>query len=463
MEKLSSKLPNEFVLRMKSDLGSDFEKYIDAFNDKAVRGLRVNTKKITVEDFLKNFNYDLKPINYSSDGFIFNDNQKIGGDIAHLAGLVYMQEPSSMLAVCASGIESENRPLKILDLCASPGGKTGQIVCRVSDDSIIISNEIVKSRADVLYSNIERQGFKNVVVTSETPESFLLFENYFDYVFVDAPCSGEGMFRKNPETIGEWSKENVKMCQNRQKQILDVATKLVAPNGILVYSTCTFSSEEDEDIVKWLVNSGNFEIQKIPSEIANITKHSVVEGQKNYAVKFYPYLVAGEGQFVAVLKKISEENKIKLYKKKHFKSIERAGRSSLKLFEQFVSENLIEKIDGKIYQVGSNLFLAPNAFDETLQTAFDELKFVSIGTKLGSITNGRFEPNHAIFIAFDRLFKHRIELDEVEIKKYLHGEELVGKTNVKGYAVVMAKGYALGGVRLAGGKLKNLYPKGLRN
>ena len=118
MEKLSSKLPNEFVLRMKSDLGSDFEKYIDAFNDKAVRGLRINTKKITVEDFLKNFNYDLKPINYSSDVFIFNDNQKIGGDISHLAGLVYMQEPSSMLAVCASGIESENRPLKILDLCA---------------------------------------------------------------------------------------------------------------------------------------------------------------------------------------------------------------------------------------------------------------------------------------------------------------------------------------------------------
>lgn len=374
-----------------------------------------------------------------------------------------MQEPSSMFAVCASGIESENRPLKILDLCASPGGKTSQIVCRVNSDSLVVSNEIVKSRADVLYSNVERQGFKNVIVINESPEKLAIFENYFDYVFVDAPCSGEGMFRKNPETIGEWSEENVKMCSVRQKQILDVATKLVAPNGILVYSTCTFSREEDENIIEWLVSGGNFELQKIPSEIANITIHSIIAGQKNFAVKFYPYLAEGEGQFVAVLKKVSEDNKTKLYKKKHFKSVECAGRSSLKLFEQFESENLLEKIEGKVIQIGSNLYLAPNDFNEQLQTAFDELKFISIGTRLGSITNGRFEPNHAMFIAFDKLFKHRIELDEVEIKKYLHGEELSGNINVKGYAVVTAKGYSLGGVRLAGGKLKNLYPKGLRN
>lgn len=461
MENLSSKLPSAFVSRMKSELKDDYKNYENAINMPPVRALRVNTKKISVEEFKDKFNYNLKPISYTNDGFILNSDEKVGGDTVHLAGLIYMQEPSSMLAVCASGIENEKRPLKILDLCASPGGKTSQIVCRVNSDSLVVSNEIVKSRADVLYSNVERQGFKNVIIMNETPEKLAIFENYFDYIFVDAPCSGEGMFRKNPETIAEWSEENVKMCSARQMQILEVATKLVAPGGILVYSTCTFSHEEDEDIVSNLVSGGEFELQSVPSEIAKITVHCEIKGQKNFAVKFYPHLAQGEGQFVTVLKKMTEDDQTKLYKKKHFKSVERAGRSSLKLFEQFESENLTEKIDGKIFQVGTNLYLVPNDFDEKLQTALDELKFISIGIKLGSVANGRFEPNHSMFIAFDKLFKQKFELTSSELAKYLHGEELIGN-QAKGYGVVTNKGYSIGGVRIAGGKLKNLYPKGLR-
>ena len=155
MENLSSKLPSAFVSRMKSELKDDYKNYENAINMPPVRALRVNTKKISVEEFKDKFNYNLKPISYTNDGFILNSDEKVGGDTVHLAGLIYMQEPSSMLAVCASGIENEKRPLKILDLCASPGGKTSQIATRISSDSLLISNEIVKSRADVLFSNVE--------------------------------------------------------------------------------------------------------------------------------------------------------------------------------------------------------------------------------------------------------------------------------------------------------------------
>ena len=215
MENLSKKLPAEFVSRLKEQLGGNVNDYLKAIDEPSVRGVRVNTTKISVDECVKIFenelNTKLLKIDYARDGFILNSVEKFGNEASHLAGLYYFQEPSSMVAVVASNIEKENRPLKVLDLCASPGGKTGQIACRVSDDSLIVSNEIISSRASVLFSNVERQGFKNVIVTNEEPERLLGFEGFFDYVFVDAPCSGEGMFRKNPETIKEWNQGNVEL------------------------------------------------------------------------------------------------------------------------------------------------------------------------------------------------------------------------------------------------------------
>lgn len=467
MEKLSEKLPGAFKENMQSMLAGNYDKFLNAIDEPSVRGVRVNTKKISTSDCLKIFETEhgekLEKVAYSDDGFILRSDEKFGNEPSHLAGLYYFQEPSSMVPVCASGIEKEDRPLRVLDLCASPGGKTGQIVCRISNDSLVISNEIISSRAGVLFSNIERQGFKNVIVTNEAPEDLLVFEGYFDYVFVDAPCSGEGMFRRVPETINEWSEDNVKMCAERQKQILEVAEKLVTAGGKLVYSTCTYSVEEDEQIVSWFIDNFNYELIDVPETVKNSTIPSKANVKNaDFARKFLPHTGKGEGQFVAVFKNEDDSRETRMHTKKHFRAIEGIGRTKRALFESFEDENLTSRIDGRIYEVGGTVYMVPKLFDSNLQTALDGLKFNTIGVKVGTFEKGRFEPNHSIFMAYPELFKHKIELSAEELKKYLHGEELMKTENAKGYGIVTKNGYALGGVKIVGNRLKNLYPKGLR-
>jgi len=463
MEKLTDRLPKEFVNSMKTMLGDDFNKFEKAMNEPLVRGLRVNTNRVSVEKFCECFEQKLEKVDYAIDGFVLESDDKLGNSIEHLTGQIYLQEPASMLAVCASGIEQETKTLKVLDLCASPGGKSGQIAARIGEDSILFSNEIISSRASVLFSNIERLGFRNVVVLNEKPENLACFEGFFDYVFVDAPCSGEGMFRKNPETISEWSKENVKMCADRQKDILEIAQSLVAPNGKLIYSTCTFSEEEDENIVEWFIENFNFELQDVPEEIKKATVASKANVKNfDFARKHFQHTSKGEGQFIAVFKNNDTTRESVLHTKKHFRTIEEIGRADRLLTDEFFSENTTFKLNRRPYQVGNNLYLAPKMFDSDMQTALDSLKFVSIGVKIGSIEKGRFEPNHNLFMTMGGFFKLKIELEEEQVKKYLHGEELRVDVAGKGYAVVTKNGFVLGGAKLSGGRLKNLYPKGIR-
>lgn len=467
MENLSELLPSEYMKSMKNMLGEDYEKYVIALNEPAVRGLRVNTSKISVDEFVKRKGEELglEKIDFASDGFTFKSHEKIGFSDEHLSGLIYIQEPSSMLAVCASNIEKENRPLKVLDLCASPGGKTSQIACRVSSDSVIFSNEIIKTRADILQSNVERQGFKNVIVLNEEPKDLLVFKGFFDYIFVDCPCSGEGMFRKNPETISEWSKDNVELCYQRQKEILTIAKQLLAPFGKLIYSTCTFNELEDEGVVSWLLEDESLELLDVDDKIKNVTIASKLPGNLNErARKFLPYKSQGEGQFIAVLKNTGEALKTGLYSKKHGRCLVQIGQSENKLVLEFSNNSLTENFSWReLYRAGDNIYLAPKSFDGEMRTALEGLKFNQVGVKIGSIEKNRFEPNHNLFMACEKLFKTKVELTEEELKKYLHGEEIVKpEIKEKCYAVVTRNGYAVGGTKISNGRLKNLYPRGLR-
>ena len=466
MEKISNILPREYRQQMKEILGDNFERYIKSLDETSVRGFNINTKKISRDEFLKNNNLkvDLTKVSFEDNAFIFQGDEKVGFSPEHLAGLIYVQEPSSMMAVCASGIESEKRPLKILDLCAAPGGKTSQIANKVSDDSIIFSNEIIKSRAEILRANIERQGFKNVVVLNEEPKDLLCFEGFFDYVFVDSPCSGEGMFRKNPETIKEWNLANVEMCASRQREILDIAQKLVKSDGKLIYSTCTFNLKEDEEIVDWFLNNYDFELEDVDDKIKNVTLASKIKNDNpEKARKFFPFCYSGEGQFVAVFKS-NNEYKNKLFAKKHYRCVVQIGQSENRLVKEFTSSSLTEDFSWKdLYRVGNSIYYAPSAFDGFMQTALEDLKFVSIGVKIGSIEKNRFEPNHSVFMSLSDRFKIKVELDDNELKSYLHGEELKKpELNVKCYAVITKNGYSIGGAKIIDGKIKNLYPRGLR-
>lgn len=466
MEKLSERLPEVYKNQMKELLGDDYDRYIDAFNKDSVRGLRVNKVKTSVQEFLKTseISKKLTELGFTDDGFILDDEDKIGNTVEHLTGQIYIQEPSSMVPVCASGIEKEEEPLLVLDLCASPGGKTGQIASRVPEGSIIFSNEIIKARAEILQSNVERLGLKNVIILNEEPKNLKIFNGVFDYVFVDAPCSGEGMFRKNPETIAEWSEENVERCFERQKEILEIAQGFVAAGGKLVYSTCTYNKFEDEAVVDWFLENFNFEIQDVKAEIKQVTIPSNIKnGDKEFARKFLPYSGPGEGQFVAVFENKDEIRKTSLYSKKHYRSVSQIGQSENKLVKEFAASSLFEEFSWRdLYRVGGSIFFAPSGFNTDLQTALEDLKFLMVGVKIGTIEKGRFEPSHNMFMALADKFKHKIELSPEELKKYMHGEELTTDIAAKGYGVVTVGGHAVGGVKIVQNRLKNLYPRGLR-
>ena len=468
MESNGIVLPKEYENIMQKQLGERYKIYKKSLEEPAVRGLRINTNRISGDEFLKLTGYSLEKLPFSKDGYIFNSSEKIGNTPVHLSGLCYLQEPSSMISVCASNIDKEyDKALKVLDLCASPGGKTSQIASRLGENSVVYSNEVVGSRVNALYSNIERQGFENVIVLNEKPENLKCFENYFDYVFVDAPCSGEGMFRKNPETVKEWSMSNVILCAKRQRQILEDTIGLIKNGGKLIYSTCTFSSEEDEDIVSWLLSKNCFELVDVSDEIKSQTLASTLNSpDREFVRKFYPFSGKGEGQFVAVLKKIKEDTGA-IHPKKYTKSISKLGRTEKKVLDDWFAQNFKPEFARKISNsnlilVGENVYNPPLGLSSEELSLLDDLKFESIGVKLGSLQKGRFEPNHAIFMAYDKYFNHKVEISEKDVVKYLHGEQLESVIYVKAYAVVTFNKFPLGGAKLAGGKLKNLLPKGLR-
>lgn len=467
MENYIEKLPKAFLDRMERQLSKEnFEKFKKSFDEPAKKGIRINKDRADADKIINGLGVELKRLSFCDDGYELLADEKLGNSFEHLSGAIYIQEPSSMLAVAVSGIEKEQRPLRVLDLCAAPGGKSSQIASRISQDSLLISNEIIKSRAQILFSNIERQGFKNVIVLNEKSENLQCFEHYFDYIFVDAPCSGEGMFRKNPETIVQWSEDNVYMCADRQKDILEIATNLLSQNGKLIYSTCTFSKEEDENIIEWLINEKNFELLDVSDAIKNVTEPASAKVKNTeFARKAYQFNNLGEGQFVAVLKNNSQAERIEIHKKKHFNSIFEIGNNNYKIASEFFKQNLDFEPKKMLIEVGDNIYLKPTAFDSELQTMLDGLKFISIGVRVGSIQKGRFEPNHNLFMAYDKHFKQKLNLNKEQLKKYLHGEEImcdIIPQNKANYAVLAYNDMPIGGGKIVQNKIKNLYPKGMR-
>ena len=460
-------LPLLLIEELKSIPGFDLDAYLKALTLAPTRGLHLNLCKGEAKEAKAKVEAELGKdalvaLGYTEEGFLCHTEKTVGTLPLHHAGAYYMQEPSAMCPVaCLPLCEG----MRVLDLCAAPGGKSTQIANRIGNTGLLVSNEINHGRCSVLAGNIERMGIQNAIVTNTDAETLSKYlPSYFDAVVVDAPCSGEGMFRKNPETIDEWSTENVERCFERQKEILEIAEKFVCAGGKLVYSTCTYNKFEDEAVVDWFLENFNFEIKDVNEEIKKVTIPSNIKnGNKDYARKFLPYAGEGEGQFVAVFENKDDDRKTSLYSKKHYRSVSQIGQSENKLVKEFAASSLFEEFSWRdLYRIGGSIFYAPQGFNTDLQTALEDLKFLAVGVKIGTIEKGRFEPSHNIFMAMADKFKYKIELGEDELKKYMHGEELSTNINAKGYGVVTVGGYAIGGVKIVQNRLKNLYPRGLR-
>lgn len=330
---------------------------------------------------------------------------------------------------------------RVCDLCAAPGGKTTQIAGRMLGQGFLLCNEINPKRAKILSRNIERMGVANALVTNEHPETLASrFPGFFDRVLVDAPCSGEGMFRKEEAAVTDWSQETVQMCARRQREILDSAARLVRPGGRLVYSTCTFAPEEDEETVAAFLESH-------PEFAPEPVEAPWFEPGENASYRMWPHKLLGEGHFAAVLRKTQgESGEVPAC----------PGGKCPKAWESFAKELDITLPEGKAVSFGQSLYWAPMELPE-----LNRLKVLCPGLELGTERKGRFEPAHALALWLKTCaVTESFPPESPEMKAYLHGD--VVPSGKKGWCLVQAGGYAIGWGKGDGSVLKNHYPKGLR-
>ena len=451
-------LPERFCERMKAILGDEYDSFYAALSGDAVRGARVNLAKTDVGRVTELLGEYLTPTRYADNGFILSSELKVGQTPEHHAGMIYVQDPGAMSTLAALELRGDEL---VLDVCAAPGGKSGQVAERLTDGSLL-SNEYVPKRAKIIVGNLERLGIKNTIVTSQdTKELGRLYDGVFDLVIVDAPCSGEGMFRKSDDALTEWSEENVVACAKRQAEILDNIAGTVKSGGRLLYSTCTYSLEENEYVIDGFIKRHpEYSIIRVRPELEKRTSSGLrakgidVEGIE-HTRRVYPHVVDGEGQYIALMaRKDDEKMPTILYKDSTLPLTKKESA----VVERFFREALTERPDARLAKYGENIVLISHGLPVPPRAVF------MAGVLVGEINGEILKPSHQLFSVYGQLFRSKLELKrgDPRIDDYLLGREIDAQ-ECTGYTAVIYEGATLGGGKASGGRLKNHYPKGLRN
>ena len=507
-------LPEAFLRRMQRLLGDDYPAFLDSLSQPRCGGLRVHPGKIEPADFAARAPFALTPVPWAEEGFVYGEGERPGLHPWHDAGVYYMQEPSAMAVGALAAPQPGER---VLDLCAAPGGKTTHLAGRMSGQGILIANEIHPQRSAILAQSVERMGISNCAVLNETPERLApRFTGYFDCVVVDAPCSGEGMFRKEPAALAQHCEALVKQCAELGAQILDCAAAVLAPGGQLAYSTCTFAPEEDEaQVAAFLARHPEFELA---DALGNVDYTFGSEGEANRTGglpldvskvrRIWP-CQGGEGHFMARLVKAGEPRVLpplgeytpeeKLWLVAAAETSKKAGKKpskgredpraarrensracrdaaqgrnsrsrdvsaseatpaqSLAAWKAFAEEYFPMLADHPAVVHGGGVLL-PVAFPQT------SLHVLRAGVFVGSVQKGRFVPEHHLFTAFGAMCKNRekLTLADPRTVEYLSGREIAATTAEDGWCCVTVDGWPLGGGKVSTGRVKNHYPKALR-
>lgn len=476
-------LPIEFEKKMKAFLGDEWDDFLYSYDNNRFQALRFNTLKVQSQEermrILKVLGISSdKRVSWANEAYYFDENVRPGKHPYHEMGLYYIQEPSAM---SAAALLAPKPGMRVLDLCAAPGGKSTQLATYLGDSGLLVSNEINTQRSRILSQNIERMGIKNAIVTNE--DSFVLashFPGFFNAIQVDAPCSGEGMFRKLPEAIEQWSMENVAICAARQKEILDNAAVMLKPGGVIVYSTCTFSKEENEDVIEYfLERHPDFTLEEME--------------------RFWPHKVDGEGHFVAKLVRRGSVNELgadydvcedscnkvedtglkadrKTKKNKNSKNRKNETKPALtkenmKLLTEFLDETISEDMaawikNSRLVMFGEQLYRLPD-----MEVDIKGLKVQRAGLHIGEFKKQRFEPSHSLALALKLSeAKNVVKLtwDDPQTTGFFNGQSVMLSDEQtaeckKGWALVCVDGYTAGWGKVNGTQVKNHYPKGLRN
>lgn len=434
----------QFDARMKSLLKYEYDDFKKALLEKPVKGLYLNRNKKNVERVLEEQYIEHHPI--VENGYLYDENYHPGRSAYFLAGLYYIQEPSAMLVADALPIEPDDF---VLDMCAAPGGKSCEIATRLTGEGVLIANDIEASRARILSENIERFGLDNTIVTNVDPMRFTKqFQEAFDKIVLDAPCSGEGMFRKLEQAVDTWSEDKVLECAHIQKNLLKGAYDMLKQGGMVIYSTCTYSYEENEAMVHYAVDELGFELLPLSKS------HGLCPGvDLDEVVRCYPHHYRGEGHFIALLRKPGNSPRKVVRPMKP-----QVSQADLKVLKAFYQETLNKKVPAYIIENNGHLY--------AIKKNFPELKGIRVlrnGLYLGEVRKNRFIPSYSLALTLtkeDVKRSYDYSCDSEEIKKYIHGETLEGTGN-KGFGVIFVDGYPLSFYKESN-QVKNLFPKGLR-
>lgn len=451
------KLPVAFETKMKHLLGKEeYEAYLKSFELPNYQGLRINTLKITLEDWKRiNPFQSLKPVPWCQEGFYYNLSERPTKHPYYFAGLYYIQEPSAMSPGAYLPIESGD---KILDMCAAPGGKSTQLAVRMQQEGVLISNDISASRTKALLKNLENFGSRNVIITNETSERLAeKWKGYFDKILIDAPCSGEGMFRKNESAVKSWEAYGVQHCMKLQEAILEDAVMLLKPNGMILYSTCTFSPEENEGMIdQFLKKHSDFKI--VPLKPVGGIQHGRPEfidasNQLKGALRLWPHHLEGEGHFLCLLQRTDGASYSCNYYKPSLTLKDYPEAWDFMQNYTYISGDIsVMEINGRLYHIPEG---APD---------LKGMRIVRGGLLLGELKRNRFEPSHALALAYDKeMYRQTINwsVDNENVMRYLKGETILCD-KPKGYYVVCVEGYPLGWIKSQNGLLKNQYPPSWR-
>lgn len=434
-------LPLAYVEKMKALLGEEYEKYAAALRQTSYNGLRVNTLKITPQDFCARECFSLSPIPWCETGFYYKEGERPGKHPYYHAGLYYLQEPSAMSPAAILPINPGER---VLDLCAAPGGKATQLAARLGGEGILVANDISAGRARALLKNIELSGIRNSMVFSEAPERLAeRFAGYFDKILVDAPCSGEGMFRREPDMLKSWQPDMLAFCRTQQEKILEACAKMLRPGGMLLYSTCTFSVEENEGSI------GRFLERHAAFSLCDIEKaHGFASGVGDFSqcARLYPHRLAGEGHFLALLQRADGEAQNDCPPE--------ADEKAPDAFLEFAAETLRMLPEG-IYKVfGESLYLLPKEMPSA-----KGLRALRTGWQLGELKKGRFQPAQAFAMGLrkeDVTNTADFSLEDTRVIRYLKGETVEAEGR-DGWTLVCVDGFPLGWAKRQRGRLKNKY------
>jgi 16S rRNA C967 or C1407 C5-methylase (RsmB/RsmF family)/NOL1/NOP2/fmu family ribosome biogenesis protein len=451
-------LPEKLLESLQEIKGFDKEAFEKVHQSgEQVTSIRINPLKLSGSPKILPLGEDFgAAVPWTEFGYYLNQRPSFTFDPLFHAGCYYVQEASSMFLeqVLKQAIDL-SKPLKVLDLSAAPGGKSTHIQSLISKDSLLVSNDVIRSRANILKDNIIKWGSDNVVVTNNDPKDFARLENYFDVIVVDAPCSGSGLFRRDEEAIHEWSQNNVKLCSQRQQRILADAWPALKKEGILIYSTCSYSKEEDEDILDWMRK----ELSIVNCQLSIGPRWGITEVQSDsgvYGYRFWPDKVKGEGFFIACFQKKDGEKAVNFKTRNKFEILNRK--------EKEIAGNWTKETDHQFVKFNNTVYAVPGILPGEINILANSLHIIYFGTMIGELIREKLIPGHAL--ALSNLISgniERIELNYDDAIAYLQRKELRSAlVKNKGWQLVTYQGYPLGWVNVLPNRINNYYPKELR-